>query len=411
MISNGEWPPVKHRERVVRGNHMDILCIGGAGRICREAILDLVQFSEFERITIADRDEQAVHEVADWLNDARVDTAVIDVADHDATVRKMRDYALVMDGLPISCNDQSAQCMLDAKVDGINLNGMSSEWELDAGFRAAGKRLVPGFGMTPGITNLMAMCAANRLDQVDTVRCSHGAFRPIAFSAAIAETTRVEYDPDLPSRVVFEDGRLVQVPPFARPRDIALPEPFGTHPQYIIPHPEPLTLSKSLADKGVRLVEARGTWPPKNMRLIRALYEWGMLRNDPVQVDGREVGILDAVFAHCLQSTEGRSTELYGYALHVEVTGHVKGEAQLHRLTHTHPASDGSVEDWAGLRAYTRCVGIPMGIGAQLIAAGKVAATGVLAPELAFDAEEVFRELERRQIQIQHQVTTRSSED
>jgi saccharopine dehydrogenase-like NADP-dependent oxidoreductase len=33
-------------------------CLGGAGRICREAVLDLVQFSQFDRITVGDIDEQ-----------------------------------------------------------------------------------------------------------------------------------------------------------------------------------------------------------------------------------------------------------------------------------------------------------------------------------------------------------------
>ena len=384
---------------------MKILCIGGAGRICREAVLDLVQFSNFERITVADCDRRSVDEVVGWLNDPRVDAAVIDVSDRQATVDLMSDYDLVMDGLPISRNDQSAQCMLEARVHGINLNGMSREWDLDEGFRQAGRILVPGFGMTPGITNLMAMFAADELDRVDTVRCSHGAFRPIAFSAAIAETTRVEYEPDLPSRVVFEEGEFKQVPPFGRPLEIALPAPYGTHTQYIIPHPEPLTLAKSLAGKGVRLIEARGTWPPKNMRLLHALNEWGMLRNDRVRVGEREVGILDAIFAHCQQSPEGQETELYGYALHVEVTGQ-KGDQPVRRLlTHTHPASDGSVEDWAGLRAYTRCVGIPLAIGAQLIAAGKSRGTGAVAPEVAFDPATVFQELKRRQIVVHHHVS------
>ena len=31
---------------------MKVLCLGGAGRICREATLDLVEFSDFERITV-----------------------------------------------------------------------------------------------------------------------------------------------------------------------------------------------------------------------------------------------------------------------------------------------------------------------------------------------------------------------
>jgi saccharopine dehydrogenase-like NADP-dependent oxidoreductase len=203
---------------------------------------------------------------------------------------------------------------------------------------------------------------------------------------------------------VFEDGQLKQVPPFARPRDIALPDPYGTHPQYIIPHPEPLTLSKSLAEKGVRLVEARGTWPPKNMRLIRAMFEWGLLRNDRVVVDQCEVGVLDAVFAHCLQSKEGRETELYGYALHVEVIGSKDGQPVQYVLTHTHPPSDGSVEDWTGLRAYTRCVGIPMSIGAQLIANGKAKGVGAVPPELAFEPGEVFEELRKRKIRVHEQV-------
>jgi hypothetical protein len=74
--------------------------------------------------------------------------------------------------------------------------------------------------------------------------------------------TTYEYDPDLPGRVVFECGRFIQVPPFARQRDIALPEPFGTHPQWVIPHAETITASDYLKEKGVDLIEVRGTCPP-----------------------------------------------------------------------------------------------------------------------------------------------------
>ena len=104
---------------------MQILCIGGGGRICREAVLDLVQFSDFRRTTVADCDARAAGEVVRWLDDPRVDAATVDVNDRRATVDLMRGYSLVVDGLPISRNDRSAQCMLEAGVHGINLNGMS----------------------------------------------------------------------------------------------------------------------------------------------------------------------------------------------------------------------------------------------------------------------------------------------
>ena len=203
--------------------------------------------------------------------------------------------------------------------------------------------------------------------------------------------------------MVYEDGEFVQVPPFARERVIELPEPYGSHPQWIIPHSETRTVQEYLADKGVRLIEVRGTWPPRNMLLVRALYEWGFLRNDRIEVaDGGpgELGIMDAISGYLQNSPEGTTTELYGYALHVQVVGVKEGSKTEMVLTHTHPASDGSVPGWEGLRAYTRCVGIPMAIAVDAIAGGEATGTGVVIPERAFEPTYVFKELAKRQIFI-----------
>jgi len=379
---------------------MKLFCLGGAGRICREAILDLVQFSPATRITVADINESAGREVVAWLNDPRVDYMKTDVQDRAATVAAMRGYDVVMDGTTIALNGLSTACIAEAGCHGINLNGFGEEDASDPLFRANSRACVPGFGMTPGTTQMMAISAAAQFDTVEIVRVSHGAYRPIAFSASITETTTYEYDPKLPGRVVFEDGEFKQVPPFARPREITLPLPYGTAPQYIIPHAETKTLAKSLAGKGVRLIEVRGTWPQPNMQLIRPLYDWGFLRNDKVGVRGVTFGVMEAIAAYLMQSQEGRETELYGYALHVEVEGTRQGRRFRHTLTHTHPTSDGSVPDWAGLRAYTRNVGIPLAIGAVMLAEGRVKQAGVLTPEEAFEPQVVFAELRKRQLLI-----------
>lgn len=379
---------------------MRIFCLGGAGRICREAALDMLEDSDVERLTIGDHDENAAREVAQWLNDPRVDFSRIDVLDRTETVKRIQGYDLVMDGTTISLNDCSTACIAEAGANGINLNGFGEEDKYDEAFRKLGKILVPGFGMTPGITNMMAKHAADQMERVDSVRVSHGAFRPVAFSRSIAETTVYEYVPDLPGRVVFENGEFVQVPPFARPREIELPKPFGRHVQYIIPHAETKTLARYLSDKGVRLVEVRGTWPPKNMDLVRTLYDWGFLRNDRVKVGDAEFGIMDAIASHLIQSPEGKNTDLYGYAIHVEVTGTRNGMRSRHLLWSSHPSSDGSVQGWEGLRAYTRSVAIPMAAGARLIARGKAKGQGVVTPEFAFEPAEVFPDIESRGIFI-----------
>ena len=384
---------------------MKIFCLGCAGKISRESVLDLLKSEKITRVTIADNNEKNGNEVVSWLKDNRVDYVKADVFQTDQTSNLINGYDLVMDGTPISINHESTKCIAKAGVHGVNLNGTGPEFAFHDDFSKAGKSYVPGFGMTPGITNVMARYAHDRLDTINTIRISHGAFRPFAFSPAITETTRIEYEPDLKDRIVYENNEFKQVEPFARPLDVTLPEPFGTHTQYIIPHAETQTIPKSFKNKGVQLVEVRGTWPPANMQLLRALYDWGFLKNETVDVNGVKVGVMDAIASHLLQSEQGTTTKLYGYALHVEVTGIENGKPTSYTLTNHHPASDGSVPDWSGLRAYTRSVGIPMSIAAQLILDEQISDIGVIAPELAFKPELVFSELEKRQISIKTKKT------
>ncbi|MGW9018868.1 saccharopine dehydrogenase family protein [Priestia megaterium] len=391
---------------------MRAFCLGGAGKICREAILDLVEHSDFEQITVADFNEEEGKKVVEWLNDPRVDFVKVNVFNHEDTVEKMKGYDIVMDGTTITLNGLSTACIAEAGCHGINLNGFGEEDRSSDLFVENSKVCLPGFGMTPGLTQMMAMYAANQLDNVENVRVSHGSFRPIAFSKSITETTTYEYDPELPTRVVYENGQFIQVPPFARPREIQLPEPYGNTVQYIIPHSETKTLAKALEYKNVKLIEVRGTWPKENMELVRSLYNYGFLKNEKIKINEQEVGILDCISEYLYHSEKGNQTDLYGYALHVEVTGTKNGRYFQHTLTHTHPTSDGSVKGWEGLRAYTRNVGIPMAIATELIAKGKVEKTGVVIPEEAFvNPAVIFTELEKRGIVIQEEVKELKSLD
>ncbi|HIR28815.1 MAG TPA: saccharopine dehydrogenase NADP-binding domain-containing protein [Candidatus Choladousia intestinigallinarum] len=385
---------------------MKVFCLGAAGRISRESALDLVQHSSFDEITIGDYNYEEACRVARWLDDDRVKAVKIDVTKTEEAAALMSGYDVVMDGTQITLNGKSTECIAKAGCHGVNLNGFGEENQWAPFFEKAGKTCVPGFGMTPGTTQMMAMHLSNQLDTVEEVYVSHGAFRPFAFSKSITETTTYEYDPALKSRVVYEDGAFIQVPPFARPRNVKLPMPYGDTVQYIIPHSETVTLAQALKDKGVRLIEVRGTWPMQNMNLVRGLYDYGILKNPQIEVNGTQVGLMTLIGDYLVNSQEGKTTKLYGYALHVEVVGTKDGERRRGILYHTHPASDGSVEGWEGLRAYTRNVGIPLAIAAEQLAKGCAPRAGILIPEEAFNPEEIFAELEKRQIYMHEEWTT-----
>ena len=69
---------------------MKVFCLGAAGRISRESALDLVQYSDFEKITIGDYNYEEACKVARWLNDDRVDAVKIDVTKVDEAAEMMK---------------------------------------------------------------------------------------------------------------------------------------------------------------------------------------------------------------------------------------------------------------------------------------------------------------------------------
>ena len=164
------------------------------------------------------------------------------------TVAKMKGYDIVMDGTTIKLNGLSTRCIAEAGCHGVNLNGFGEENDSHSIFVQNGKTCLPGFGMTPGVTQMMAMHAANQLHTVESVRVSHGSYRPIAFLHPLQKQRHMNII-HLPSRTVYENGEFKQVPPFARPREVELPAPYGKATQYIIPHSETITLAKALEIK------------------------------------------------------------------------------------------------------------------------------------------------------------------
>jgi lysine 6-dehydrogenase len=113
-----------------------VFCLGGAGKIAREAALDLVQSEQFEKITIGDNNDKAACEVAEWLNNSVVDWVKIDINNTAEAVKLMKPYDIVMDGTTISLNRQSAKCIAQAGCHGINLNGFGEEYEYKELFKS-----------------------------------------------------------------------------------------------------------------------------------------------------------------------------------------------------------------------------------------------------------------------------------
>ena len=86
-----------------------VFCLGGAGKIGSEAVRDLVEFSEVERITVGDLREEPCAALVDDVGDPRVDYVRLDIADKEEAISVLSDYDIVMDATTISLNDISTE--------------------------------------------------------------------------------------------------------------------------------------------------------------------------------------------------------------------------------------------------------------------------------------------------------------
>lgn len=126
---------------------------------------------------------------------------------------------------------------------------------------------------------------------------------------------------------------------------------------------------------------------------LRLFLNYRLITSDPVQVNGTTVAARQFLRAHLLQeTTDGRAPDVgeWAYLLHIEVLGTRSGRHARRIYRTSHPP----MSDWR--RAATaRMTGIPASIGIQLLAHGEGRATGMLAPEAAFDPTRFFGELAR----------------
>jgi saccharopine dehydrogenase-like NADP-dependent oxidoreductase len=372
-----------------------ILVLGGVGAMATETSHDLIETSDFGEITIADIDLRKAEAFVQNAGDKRLKVAKVDAEDVARMAELMAGYDIVANGLPRIYCENAIRAAIKAQVDMLDLISPHQETlALNGEAQKAGISIVGGVGMTPGLTNILAKLGSERLDTVESIDIDFAAFRGIAYSPGLLHVILWEFDPKTKDRSYYENGEFVDNPPFAGARVVHFPEPIGTQTTYYVPHGEPRTLSKNTP--GVKRVCIRGCFPPEAMAMCRVMYAYGTFTKDPIEFEGRKISA-DKFLRHYLTTVpEGNQTSVWGYSVQVEVCGTSGKNRVMHRFVTTHPP----MKTWGGTRAYAKNVGIPMSVGAQMMARGLTMKKGVDGVESMLPAQEFADELRKRSIAI-----------
>ncbi|MBG6525411.1 saccharopine dehydrogenase NADP-binding domain-containing protein [Pseudomonas aeruginosa] len=151
---------------------MKVLSIGGGGGMGRTTARTALGFPFVEEIVLAGIDHERADRFARSLNDPRIRAIYLDITDENALRQAIRQCDVVLNsagpffrfGLPV---------LRAAIAEGKNYCDICDDWEptldmlaLDEEARRQGVTAVIGLGASPGIANLLAVKAAEQLDEV-----------------------------------------------------------------------------------------------------------------------------------------------------------------------------------------------------------------------------------------------------
>jgi len=376
---------------------MKALVLGGAGAVCSETTKDLVQYSDFDEIVVAEYNLEAAKELIEELDDPRVKAVKFDANNYDEMVKLFPGYDVVINGLPWKYDLAVTRACVEVGVNGLDVSTEEEQWDFDQTAKDKGLVFIPGVGATPGITNAMAKQAADQMDEIDDIQINFAAFRCPAPAPGLLITFLWEFHPKTESRTYYENGEFHWVGPFEGLKDVDFGGEIGTQEVCYIPHPETKTMPKSL---GARKVSVHGCFPPQAMNLAKTLLEWGLYDEEPFTYKDIEINSLEMIHQLLLRSPQTKETPIWAYGLVVEVFGKKDGKDLKIKTWTEHPP----MAEWGGKAAYYKNIAIPLSIGAQMIVRGDVELRGVLPPETAIDPKIFFEELGRRGITIGEEV-------
>ena len=262
-----------------------ILVLGGSGEMGSAAVADLVERTGHE-VSIGDIRVDAAHALLGRLG-APDRVVQVDVDDPDSLASALADTDVVLNATYMRHNVPVTDAAIAAGVHLVDLGSYYPETlqqlERHAAAEAAGCRIVPGCGVAPGLTNILARLGADQLDTVDAIRMYSYITHPMWTSPGIVVT---RFDASTGTSIVWEGGRAVEYPSFSGEERFAFPEPYGEQEVHLVPHPEPLTLPRTI---DVRDVVFKVGYPADETERIRVLLELGFDSDEPFELDGTAI--------------------------------------------------------------------------------------------------------------------------
>ena len=375
---------------------MHIIVLGGAGAMGRVTVRTLIEYEDVEQVTIADYNEPRAREVAASFASSKIQVRQIDVTNEERLDQLLHGADVVLNAVDYVFNLLVLRACIRERVHYADLGGLfhmtRKMLELDDEVAAAGITAIAGIGGTPGITNLLARLAVDKLDSVEAIKVQLGCGDATPSTAPLVApySIRTILDEFTKEPQVYQDGAWYPQQPLSGQEEIVFPAPVGRASAIYSLHSECALFPRSFQDKGIKYVSFKIAFPGDFMTKLKFLVDLGFGSDEPINVRGVTVSPRE-VLVRLLESVPVEDVE--------------PQDCDVLRIVATGKADDQSLEitnqvvvlpyrPW-GIGAGALDTGTPLAIAGRMLANGEITRRGVSGPELSVPTGSFFHELAR----------------
>ena len=386
---------------------MHIIVLGGAGAMGRVTVRTLTEYEDVDQITIADYDEERAHDVAATLNSSKILVRQIDVYDSERLSKLVRGANVVLSAVEYVFNQPILRVCIQEKVHYADLGGLFHMTRKLMGMsleaEAAGISAILGMGGTPGITNILARAAVDKLDRVDSIKVQLGCSDDTPSTAPLVApySIRTILDEFTRPPQVFQNDTWYPQQPLTGQEELIFPLPVGRATAIFSLHSECASFPVSFRDKGIRHVSFKIAFPSDFMKKLKFLVDIGFGSDELISVRGVKVSPRE-VLARLLEMTPVEDVEPQDCDVLRVV---VAGEAQGQRLEIVNQVVVLPYRRW-GIGAGALDTGTPLAIAGHMLANEEITRRGAFGPELCIPVEPFFQELARYDMHVTETRTT-----
>lgn len=369
----------------------DFIIFGGTGmqgKICARDLLE----SGYSVLLVG----RNKNEIKDLLKNKKTGFLEVDLRNPNKIVDaiKKSEADVVVNCAELTFNVEIMKACLKVKKPITDLGGLQKitveQFKLHDSFKKAGIINITGCGSTPGISNVLAKHAVEKLDSVDTIHLG------FAWDSNIKKFVIPYSMPSIfhefsEDPITFHNGKFVREKRMTCMGNFNFKE-VGKQIVYCIVHSEVYTFSKYFKNKGLKNIHYMAGFPEHSFNVIKMLMDLGFNSNESVKVNGQDV--FPAEFTNQVLK---KLPVPKGYKevenLWVDVSGKKNGKKSAIKMNCIVKTLKGWEE--AGSNVDT---GRTISIISQMVKKGTINESGVYGPEAVVSCKEFFDELSKRKM-------------